>query len=79
MDESRNTKEKVIRYAMEQLHIRNPKDILMIGDREHDVFGAKACGMTCLGVLWGYGSKEELMDAGAFAVAVSPDEVINYC
>lgn len=79
MDESRNTKEKVIGYAMEQLHIDNPQDVLMVGDREHDVIGAKACEIPCLGALWGYGSKEELMDAGAFAVAKTPDEVINYC
>lgn len=79
MDESRNTKEKVIRYAMEQMGITDSKEVLMVGDREHDVIGAKACGIDCLGVLWGYGSEAELKEAGAFAVTDSPAKVREYC
>ena len=37
----------------------------MIGDRKHDVAGARACGIPCVGVLYGYGSREELETAGA--------------
>ncbi len=64
MDEKRNTKEAVIRYAMDKCCI-DPEKSLMIGDREYDVYGAKAVGMDCLGVLYGYGSREELEEAGA--------------
>lgn len=64
MDEKRNTKEAVIRYAMDKWCI-DPEKSLMIGDREYDVYGAKAVGMDCLGVLYGYGSREELEEAGA--------------
>jgi phosphoglycolate phosphatase len=38
---------------------------LMVGDRRHDIFGAHAVGMRSLGVLWGYGSRNELETAGA--------------
>lgn len=79
MDETRNTKEKVIRYAMEQVGVKNPQDVLMVGDREHDVIGAKACDIACLGVLWGYGSEEELRNAGAFEVINSPEQIKKYC
>lgn len=77
MDESRNTKEAVIRYAIQRLGIENPQNIIMIGDREYDVRGAKQCGIDCIGVLWGYGSKEELQSAGAVAVAESPEHLFG--
>lgn len=38
---------------------------LMVGDRSYDVLGAKENGLSCIGVLYGYGSKSELKDAGA--------------
>ena len=38
---------------------------LMVGDRRHDIVGAHAVGMRGLGVLWGYGSRDELETAGA--------------
>lgn len=79
MDETRNTKEKVIRYAMERLGITSTGEVLMVGDREHDVIGANACKIQCLGALWGYGSEEELRNAGAFATVETPMEVLNYC
>ena len=37
----------------------------MVGDREHDVIGARKFAMDCIGVLYGYGSREELAQAGA--------------
>lgn len=75
MDTSRNSKESVIRYAMEQLGVTNPRDVLMIGDREHDVLGAKACKISCIGALWGYGSREELLEAGAVSLISRPEEL----
>ena len=44
----------------------------MVGDRSHDVLGAKANGVRAIGVLWGFGSREELLSAGASALCESP-------
>jgi phosphoglycolate phosphatase-like HAD superfamily hydrolase len=44
----------------------------MIGDRSHDVAGARACGVLAVGALWGYGTQAELTAAGAHALAETP-------
>jgi phosphoglycolate phosphatase len=49
-----------------------PGETLMIGDREHDVRGAQVNGIAALGVLWGYGSRDELERAGAAACVGQP-------
>ena len=46
-------------------HNLRPSHGLMVGDRRHDIIGAHAVGMRGLGVLWGYGSRQELETAGA--------------
>lgn len=48
---------------------------VMVGDRRHDVMGAQAHGLPCVGVLWGIGDEQELRDAGAVALAERPDEL----
>ena len=48
---------------------------VMVGDRLHDVHGAAAHGLDCIGVLWGIGSREELVGAGAAAIAETPAEL----
>jgi phosphoglycolate phosphatase len=48
---------------------------VMVGDREHDIFGAREHGLPCIGVSWGYGSPEELQAAGALAVAKNVAEL----
>ena len=47
----------------------------MVGDRDHDVHGAQHHGIACVGVTWGYGTPQELLSAGAVALAESPAEV----
>ena len=47
----------------------------MVGDRLHDVHDAAAHGLDCIGVLWGIGSREELVAAGAVAVADTPADL----
>ena len=74
MDESRTEKADVVRYALGTLGV-TAEESLMVGDREHDVLGAKAVGLRCLGVLWGYGSREELTNAGASALAETPEDM----
>lgn len=71
MDKARDTKGKVIAYALEGFDI-DPAAAVMVGDREHDIIGGKENGLPGIGVTFGYGSREELLDAGAVAVADSP-------
>ena len=62
-DGSRDAKADVIRHALATLGIDDPARAVMIGDRRHDVEGAAATGLAAIGVLWGYGSREELQTA----------------
>ena len=65
MDETRNKKEEVIAYALRELGVSDPETVLMVGDRAYDILGAAVFHMPSLGVLYGYGSEEELKNAGA--------------
>jgi phosphoglycolate phosphatase len=47
----------------------------MIGDRKYDILGAKANGVLGIGVTWGYGTSEELIEAGARLLAGKADEL----
>lgn len=60
----RSDKTELLAYFLAQEE-RNPADCIMIGDRRHDVEGAHGNGMRCIGVGWGYGSRQELVAAGA--------------
>ena len=68
-------KSEVIEYAIETAGITDRSAVLMIGDREHDVLGAKAAGVDSLGVLFGYGDRPELEGAGATYIADSVEEL----
>ena len=48
----------------------------MIGDRRYDIEGGKACGLQTIGVLYGYGSREEFETAGADHIVETPDEIL---
>ena len=71
-DGSRRRKGDVIGYTLGQLGVVPGPDTVMVGDREHDVIGAREVGLSCIGVLWGYGSRDELEAAGAAAIVSSP-------
>ena len=64
MDEKRTNKDEVIRYALDRNGITDTDECIMVGDRKYDVLGAKAAGIKSVGVLYGYGSRDE-MDAAA--------------
>jgi phosphoglycolate phosphatase len=53
------------------------KNLVMVGDRLHDMKAGKECQYYCIGVLWGYGSKDELIGSGADMVCESPDEIVE--
>ncbi|MBS5064460.1 MAG: HAD family hydrolase [Hungatella hathewayi] len=65
MDETRVKKGDVIRYVLEENQIAELDKVVMIGDREHDIIGAKENSIDSIGVLYGYGDREELSAAGA--------------
>ncbi len=69
LDETRTEKADVISYALDCCGIKPSGSAVMVGDRSHDVLGAKKNGLPCIGVLFGYGSHEELTDAGACLIA----------
>ena len=75
MDESRSEKNEIIDYALDSLGVSDRAGVLMVGDRDNDVLGAEKAGVDCCGVLWGYGSREELTSAGAKALAETPGEL----
>ena len=93
LDGSRDTKAAVIAHTLGSIGINpgqrgidasQPDDytVVMIGDREHDVIGAREHGIATIGVLWGYGSADELRDAGAIALVDSVgslESVIGEC
>jgi phosphoglycolate phosphatase len=68
-------KASVIGEALGSLSTFDPRRALMVGDREHDVAGARAHGIATLGVAWGYAVDGELERAGAVGVVGRPDEL----
>ncbi|MBQ3550299.1 MAG: HAD family hydrolase [Clostridia bacterium] len=77
-DASRNSKDKVIAYALQSLDIKDKSEVVMIGDRHHDIDGAKENGIDSIGVLWGFGSREELETSGATHIAESVQQILKY-
>ncbi|WP_418992633.1 HAD family hydrolase [Alistipes sp.] len=74
-DGSRDSKADVIRHAIRTLGIADRREAVMIGDRRHDIEGAAAAGVDAIGVLWGYGSRDELLTAGAHTLAADLGEL----
>lgn len=75
LDGTRVDKAEVIEETLRQAGDPEKSSCIMVGDRLHDVIGAKKNDLACIGVLYGYGSKEELCDAGADNIAESVDEL----
>lgn len=76
LDGRRTEKAEVIEEALRRMHLEEERDkVLMVGDRSHDVQGAISCGLQCIGVAYGYGSREELEKAGAVYIADSVEDL----
>lgn len=75
LDGGRPTKAAVIGAVLERLGA-DPSDAVMVGDREHDVFGAREHGIPCVGAGWGYGLPGELAAAGAEPMCADPCELL---
>ena len=76
MDEKRVAKADVIEDALARMGA-TPEETIMVGDRFHDVEGANQFGMRTVGVLWGYGSRKELEEAGAKWTVSTMDEMTD--
>ena len=75
MDEKRTNKDEVIRYALDRNGITDTDECIMVGDRKFDVLGAKSLGLKSVGVLFGYGSREEMDKASPDFIAESVAEL----
>ena len=75
MDGTRTDKQEVIEYVLESCGVSDRTDLIMVGDRRYDVEGAKKAGLASMGVLYGYGSREEIEAAGPDLIAEMPADV----
>ena len=75
MDESLSRKDEVIALALTRCKPADLGRVVMVGDRLHDIEGAKKNGLSSIGVLYGYGSLEELTEAGADRIAATVTEL----
>jgi len=73
--ERESGKEELIRKAIRHYGLSDGRRAVMIGDRKYDILGAKGAGIDSIGVLYGYGSREELIEAGATWIAERPEEL----
>jgi phosphoglycolate phosphatase len=76
LDGSLSDKSALLKHALEVTSI-DPKDSLMIGDREYDILGAKSNLIKSIGVSYGYGSKNELKEAHADFLIETPVELVG--
>jgi phosphoglycolate phosphatase len=76
VDGLRDTKALVVGEVLHRLGDPDPRTVLMLGDRSHDVLGSAAHDVPCLGVLWGYGTVVELTAAGAHGLCSRPADVL---
>jgi phosphoglycolate phosphatase len=74
----RGSKALVIAEALRRLGDPDPSAVLMVGDRRHDVDGARAHHIWCAGAGWGYGAPDELIEAGADPVCAQPAELGDF-
>jgi len=74
---TKNGKQEIIRIVLDVLDPERKRTAVMIGDREHDIFGAQENGIDSIGNSWGYGSREELEAAGSTWIVDSIDELYH--
>jgi len=79
MDEKRTEKADVIEEALTRLGLSGQRDrAIMVGDKEHDILGARKTGIPCVAVAYGYGSEEELRQAEPWRLVSSVAELGEY-
>lgn len=79
MNGARTSKAEVIEEALKRIKMSDKRqEVLMVGDKEHDVLGARAAGLDCVAVAYGYGTKEELTEAKPLKIVDSVDELLHF-
>ena len=76
-EETRVKKGDVIKHALEGAKVSELSKVIMVGDREHDIIGAKENNIKSIGVLYGYGEVVELTQARAEYIVKTPNELLN--
>lgn len=71
------TKADVVRDVLQTMGISAGPGVVLVGDRSHDVLGAHAVGIECIGVVWGYGSRDELLSSGADVIVSDVEELAD--
>jgi phosphoglycolate phosphatase len=74
LDGRRTDKTELIAHVLTTSQLR-PAQTVMVGDRHHDIEGALKNGVAAVGVLWGYGTREELASAGSRTLLAAPSEL----
>jgi len=74
---TRENKTDVIRSALKSLDASNLSKLVMVGDRKYDIIGAKNCGIDSIGVLYGFGSRDELEKANANYIVETVEDLKN--
>lgn len=78
LDGTRTSKADIIQYILDSMPYIEKRNVMMIGDRKHDIIGAHKIGIDSLGVLYGYGQREELMNARPTYIIDSIDELKHF-
>ncbi|PEY37091.1 phosphoglycolate phosphatase [Bacillus cereus] len=79
LDGTRIRKDEIIEYILHTNPELQREEVVMIGDRKHDMIGANCNGIDSIGVLYGYGSEEELKEAGATHIVKHVEELRSFC
>lgn len=75
----RTRKSEVIEEALKRMKLFGKREtVLMIGDKEHDVLGARESQLACVAVSYGYGTREELEAANPLRILDSPAEILDF-
>lgn len=74
----RREKVLVLEEAFRRMNVTDRSEIVLVGDTKYDAEGAHKAGVDCVGVTYGFGTREELTAAGAVAVFDTPQEVEEY-
>lgn len=79
MNGARTGKSAVIEETLRRLGLEEHREqVLMVGDREHDVLGARSSGMECIAVTYGYANPGELALADPLKIVNSPEEILDF-
>lgn len=76
LDHSRENKSDVLNYVLNM--IENRGKAIMVGDTNFDVIGANKQNIPCIGVSWGYGKAEDMIEAGAVKITYTSEELYDY-